>query len=85
MSLPLLTPDFAADYSMEHRKRSGPPDEMALSRMKRAHKREYKGAVRELKRDSAFLAEHKFKETRRKDSEYKNKINRIIGSIGNGN
>ena len=86
LSLPLLTPDFAADYSMEHRKRSGQDaDEQSAARMKRAMKREYKGAVRELKRDAAFLAEHKVKETRRKDSEYKAKMNKIIGSIGNGN
>lgn len=86
LALPLLTPDFAADYSMEHRKRSGQDaDEQGMARMKRAHKREYKGAVRELKRDAAFLAAHKLKETRRKDSEYKSKMNKIIGSIGNGN
>ena len=88
LSLPLLTPDFAADYSMEHRKRSGggqDADEQTVSRMKRAHKREYKGAVRELKRDAAFLSTHKLKDTKRKDAEYKSKMNRIIGSIGNGN
>lgn len=86
LALPLLTPDFAADYSMEHRKRSGQDaDEQSAARMKRAIKREYKGAVRELKRDAAFLAEHKTKETRRKDAEYKTKMNKIIGSIGNGN
>jgi hypothetical protein len=88
LSLPLLNPDFAADYSLEHRKRNGTAngdDEQSISRLKRAHKREFKGAVRELKRDASFLAHHKIKETRRKDSEYKNKMNRIIGSIGNGN
>lgn len=86
LSIPLLTPDFAADYSMEHRKRSGmDADEQGMARIKRAHKREYKGAVRELKRDAAFLAAHKLKETRRMDSEYKSKMNKIIGSIGNGN
>ena len=86
LALPLLTPDFSADYSLETRKRSGQDhDEQSAARIKRAHKREYKGAVRELKRDAAFLAEHKVKETRRKDAEYKSKINKIIGSIGNGN
>lgn len=86
LALPLLTPDFAADYSLEHRKRSGQDaDEQSAARMKRAMKREYKGAVRELKRDAAFLAEHKVKETRKKDAEYKAKMNKIMGSIANGN
>lgn len=86
LSLPLLTPDFTADYSLDHRKRSGQDlDDQTAARLKRAHKREYKGAARELKRDAAFLAAHKIKETKRKDAEYKAKINKIIGSIGNGN
>lgn len=86
LSLPLLNPDFAADYSMEGRKRTGQDvDDQSAARMKRAHKREYKGAVRELKRDAAFLAEHKVRDIRKKDSEYKNRMNKIIGSIGNGN
>ena len=86
LALPLLTPDFSVDYSLENRKRPGQDlDAQSAARLKRAHKREYKGAVRELKRDAAFLSEHKVKEIRRKDSEYKSKINKIIGSIGNGN
>jgi hypothetical protein len=86
LALPLLTPDFAADYSMEHRKHGGQDaDEQSASRMKRAMKREYKGAVRELKRDAAFLSEHKVRETRKKDTEYKAKMNKIMGSIANGN
>lgn len=86
LSIPLLTPDFTSDYSLDHRKRSGQDlDDQTAARLKRAHKREYKGAVRELKRDAAFLSVHKLKETKRKDSEYKAKMNKIIGSIGNGN
>lgn len=85
MSIPLLTPDFSTDYSLDHRRRSGEAaDEKSAARMKSAYKREYKGAVRELKRDSAFLADHKLKERRARDTEYKSKMNRIIGSIGNG-
>ena len=86
LSLPLLTPDYSADYNPENRKRPGlDAEEHSAARLKRAHKREFKGAVRELKRDAAFLAAHKVKETRKKDAEYKTKINKIIGSIGNGN
>lgn len=84
LALPLLTPDFSTDYSIDSRGGRRGDDKNDASRMKRALKREFKGAVRELKRDAAFLAEHRVKETRRKDAEYKSKMNKIIGNINNG-
>lgn len=85
LALPMLTPDFDVDYSVDGRRRERDEsnDQRSLARLKAAHKREYKGAVRELKRDAAFLAEHEIAERRAKDAAYKARMNQIIGSIGN--
>ncbi len=85
LALPMLTPDFATDYSLDsHRRDRDETSELrAASRMKAAVRREYKGAVRELKRDAAFLAEHEIKERRAKDASYKARMNQIVGLIGN--
>ena len=87
LALPMLTPDYAADYSMDaSRHRSGSDataDDRASARLRAAHRREFKGAMRELRRDTAFLAEKQLHERRSEDSAYKQKINQIMGSIGN--
>lgn len=85
LALPMLTPEFEVDYSIDGRGRGRDvaSELRAEARMKAAHRREYKSAVRELKRDAAFLAEHEIRERRAKDAAYKARMNQIIGSIGN--
>jgi nucleolar protein 14 len=46
------------------------------------HKREMKGAIRELRKDSAFLANEKHHMQRNKDKEYQSKIKRVYGILG---
>lgn len=87
--LPQLTPDYSVDYSLDSRRKRGPDAEDAdartTKRLRAAYRREFRGAVRELKRDAAFLADHKVRERREKDAAYRTRINQVVGSIGNEN
>lgn len=74
IAIPSLLPELEAPQSK---------DEKESVKLKRAYKREYKGAKRELKRDSAFLADYKLKEKVEGDRKYKEKMRQIVGSIAN--
>ncbi|XP_056410979.1 nucleolar protein 14 [Hyla sarda] len=45
------------------------------------HKREFKGAVREIRRDNQFLAREKLSETMQRDSERKRKVKELFNSL----
>ena len=49
--------------------------------LKKKIKQENKGAIRELKRDAAFLANVKLQETKRSDKERKRKVNMIMHGL----
>ncbi len=51
------------------------------TKLKRQHKRELKGAVRELKKDAEFIARERLHSIKEKDSEYKRKIGTIMGQL----
>lgn len=51
--------------------------------LQRAYKRELKGAKRELKRDSAFLAQQKLQMRLEADRKYNERIRQLVGSIAN--
>ena len=52
------------------------------TKMRKLYQKELKGAVRELKKDAAFLANTKLQEVRKKDGEYQKKMKRVYGIIG---
>ncbi|KAK2873451.1 hypothetical protein FQN49_002358 [Arthroderma sp. PD_2] len=52
-----------------------------LSKLKAEHKRERKGALRELRKDSNFIARESLREKKEKDAEYEKKYRRIIAEI----
>ena len=49
--------------------------------MKFQHKQEFKGAIRELKKDAEFIARAKIAERKEKDTEYKKKMDKIMGQL----
>ncbi|KAM3937753.1 nucleolar protein 14 [Leptodactylus fuscus] len=55
--------------------------ERERKRLIHKHKREFKGAVREIRRDNQFLAREKLSETMRKDSERKRKVKELFNSL----
>ncbi|KAF3482159.1 nucleolar complex protein 14 [Arthroderma uncinatum] len=52
-----------------------------LSKLKAEHKRERKGAMRELRKDSNFIARESLREKKEKDAEYEKKYRRLIAEI----
>ena len=62
------------------KKRNGPKSEM--SKLNHKLKREKKGAKKDLRADSAFLAKQKAKEKRDKDSERMRKTKAILSGLG---
>lgn len=58
-------------------------DRAKINKLKSQYKREHKGAIRELRKDSQFIAKQHIIEIKEKDVVYKKKINRIRGTLEN--
>ncbi|PGH10091.1 nucleolar protein 14 [Blastomyces parvus] len=52
-----------------------------LNKLKAEHKRERKGAMRELRKDANFIARESLREKREKDEEYERKYRRLVAEI----
>ena len=64
------------------RKHYDPDAERAAgARLRKAFKRERKGAVRELRKDASFLARERLRDTRARDKAYDDKYRRLVASI----
>ncbi|XP_043918855.1 nucleolar protein 14 isoform X1 [Protopterus annectens] len=63
------------------RKRGGSRQERERMRLVHKHKREFKAAIREIRRDNQFLARHRLAETLNKDSERKRKVKDLFNSL----
>lgn len=74
IAIPQLTPDLGDVQSREEKEQK---------MLKQSYKRELKGAKRELKRDSAFLARHKLEAKLVADQKYQERMRQIMGSISN--
>ena len=85
--LPQLEPELEDDR-LERKRRSRTSAQDAaeeVKHLKAATKKEMKGAKRELRKDAAFMAKHQRDVKTKASSEYKEKMNLLYGSIGNGN
>ncbi|XP_037548087.1 nucleolar protein 14 [Nematolebias whitei] len=78
--LKLLTPKIVEvlDYG---KKRGCTREEREKERLKHKYKREFKGALREIRKDSRFLAREKLNETMSRDAERKRKVKVLLGSL----
>ena len=56
-------------------------DRAELSKLKAEHKRERKGALRELRKDANFIARESLKEKKERDSAYEKKYKRLVAEI----
>ncbi|KAJ3014689.1 nucleolar complex protein 14 [Thoreauomyces humboldtii] len=85
--IPMATfvPKFDAHYSIDRKNGSRDPDRERAdaAKLKYEYKKEFKGAVRELRKDAAFVARKRLLETRAKDGEYKKKMDKIMGGLAN--
>ena len=57
------------------------PDRAEMSKLKAEHKRERKGALRELRKDANFIARESLKEKKERDSAYEKKYKRLVAEI----
>ncbi|KAG0125665.1 nucleolar protein 14 [Tuber indicum] len=81
--LPIKTyiPKFEEAYSLDKRSYDPNSDRAALSKLKAEHKREKKGALRELRKDSRFIAREKLKEDKKTSKEYHEKMRKLTAMI----
>ncbi|KAF3085029.1 nucleolar complex protein 14 [Orbilia oligospora] len=85
LPIPSNYPKFDEEYSLDRHKGSydADRDRKELSKLKAEHKKERKGAMRELRKDSQFIAREKLKERKVADQEYHDKMKRIVNMIQN--
>lgn len=77
---PLLEPKFSMKY--DGRKHfSGGEKKVELKKLNYQYKKEMKGAMREVRRDNQFLAQHILKEQMARDAERKDKVKRIYKEL----
>ncbi|KAF3927367.1 hypothetical protein ABW21_db0204158 [Orbilia brochopaga] len=85
LPIPSNMPKFEDEYSLDRHKASYDHDQdrKELNKLKAEHKKERKGAMRELRKDSQFIAREKLKERKVADQEYHDKMKRIVSMIQN--
>lgn len=64
------------------KKQSGNREKAQEQKIKYQYKKEFKGAVRELKKDAQFIAKQRLQQVKASDAAYKRKINKIVGDLG---
>uniref|UniRef100_A0A8C9T7I3 NOP14 nucleolar protein homolog (yeast) n=1 Tax=Scleropages formosus TaxID=113540 RepID=A0A8C9T7I3_SCLFO len=69
---------FRLDYG---KKRGSSKQERERERLKHKYKREFKGALREIRKDTKFLATEKLTEVMERDAERKRKVKELFGSL----
>jgi nucleolar protein 14 len=81
-AIPIKTyvPKFQQKYSID---RHYDPDRERASRNKEKaeYKKELKGAIRELRKDAAYLGREKLRSIKEKDAQYKKKMDKIVGQL----
>ncbi|XP_051533623.1 nucleolar protein 14 [Myxocyprinus asiaticus] len=78
--LKLFTPKIVQilDYG---KKRGNTKEEKESERLKHKYKREFKGALREIRKDTRFLAREKLSDIMSRDAERKRKVKELYGSL----
>ncbi|CAB4056288.1 NOP14 [Lepeophtheirus salmonis] len=81
--LKLYEPKVVEDYDPFQKKRSGNKEKLENDKFIHKIKREMKGAKKDIRADSAFLAKQKAKELRQRDEERQRKTKEILSGLGN--
>ena len=80
LAIKTSVPKFEESYNPE--KHYDPDrDRAEASKLKAEHKRERKGALRELRKDASFIARETLKEKKERDSAYEKKYKRLVAEI----
>ncbi|RKP37078.1 nucleolar protein 14 [Dimargaris cristalligena] len=78
--IPSYLPKFQENYNLD---RSYDPDRARAEhkRLQRVYKKEMRGAIRELRKDTDFIQTERLKEAKQADTDYKRRIGGIVGSL----
>ena len=79
--IPSHIPKFHEDYSLDKRSYDPDRERVALQKLRAEHKKERKSALRELRKDAAFIAREKLKEEKTASKEYHAKMARLTAMI----
>lgn len=82
MEIRSFMPKFVANYSADKRY-DHDKDRAKTAKDKAEYKKEFKGAVRELRKDGQFIRRANAAERKEKDGQYKKKIDKILGGLAN--
>ncbi|KAK5941342.1 nucleolar complex protein 14 [Knufia obscura] len=75
------TPLFDTTYNPTRKQRDPDADRAELNKLKAEHKKERKGAMRELRKDANFMAREQLREKKVKDEAYEKKFKRLVAEI----
>ena len=79
--IPTYIPKFESTSSSYLRRQDPDHERNEASKLRHQYKQERKGAIRELRKDSRFLAAVEQKKQSEKDQAYKDSMNKVFGSI----
>jgi len=79
--LPMFNPSFDENYEVRSKKRAGDKNQNEVEKLKYKLKKEAKGAMREIRKDTHFLAKEQLKETIDRDSSRRKKVRELEQSI----
>ncbi len=81
-SIKLLTPKFSEKYFADKKLQAKVDSpQKQLVELKRKHKQESRGALRELRKDTRFLANLKLQQQQEEDAERERKRNKIMATL----
>ncbi|KAK9237954.1 nucleolar protein 14 [Lipomyces kononenkoae] len=79
--IPTHAPKFEVDYSVDKKSYDPNMQRQEISKLKAQVKKERKGALRELRKDNAFIARERLAEKKKKDREYHEMLSRLERSV----
>ena len=80
--LRMLDPKIEEHFNPLEKRRDGDKSKLEEQKLLHKLKRERKGAKKELRQDTAFLANNKAREMREKDKERREKTKNILSNLG---
>ncbi|KAJ3201384.1 nucleolar complex protein 14 [Dinochytrium kinnereticum] len=82
VAIETYAPRFDVNYSLD-RKQDFNRERSKMKKLKNEYQREFKGAVRELRKDGKFIARKRLEEKTEESKRYKKKMDSILGALAN--
>lgn len=83
MEVQTYLPRFSETYSIDRKSNDPNRERSNKQKLDRQYIKEYRGAVRELRKDSEFIARQQLVDIKGRDAVYKKKIDGIMGQLAN--